>query len=61
MPRVETAIVESDAAPTGMGEPPVPIIVAAAANALSAASGRRVRRLPVRATDVGADAGGKGA
>jgi len=61
MPRVETAIVESDAAPTGMGEPPVPIIVAAAANALSAASGRRVRRLPVRPADVGADAGGKGA
>jgi hypothetical protein len=30
MPRVETAIVDSDAPPTGMGEPPVPIVVAAA-------------------------------
>jgi isoquinoline 1-oxidoreductase beta subunit len=52
MPRVETHIVESDAPPTGMGEPPVPVAVAAIANALSAASGRRVRRLPVRAGDL---------
>jgi isoquinoline 1-oxidoreductase subunit beta len=52
MPRVETHIVESDAAPTGMGEPPVPVTAAAVANALSAASGRRVRRLPVRVPDL---------
>jgi isoquinoline 1-oxidoreductase beta subunit len=61
MPRVETAIVDSDAPPTGMGEPPVPIVVAAAVNAISAASGRRIRRLPVRAADASASAaGGKG-
>jgi len=48
MPRVETHIAVSDAAPTGMGEPPVPVTVAAVVNALSAASGRRVRSLPVR-------------
>ena len=52
MPRVETHIVDSDAPPTGMGEPPVPVAVAAMANALSAASGRRVRKLPVRAADL---------
>ncbi len=52
MPRIETHIVPSDAAPTGMGEPPVPITTAAVANALAAASGRRVRRLPVRADDL---------
>ena len=52
MPKIETHIVPSDAAPTGMGEPPVPITTAAVANALSAASGRRVRRLPVRADDL---------
>ncbi len=51
MPRVETHIVDSDAAPTGMGEPPVPVTTAAVANALSAASGRRVRRLPLRAAE----------
>jgi isoquinoline 1-oxidoreductase subunit beta len=52
MPKVETHIVESDAAPTGTGEPPGPITTAAVANALSAACGRRVRRLPVRANDL---------
>ncbi len=52
MPKVETHIVESDAAPTGSGEPPVPIATAAIANALSAATGRRIRRLPVRAEDL---------
>jgi isoquinoline 1-oxidoreductase beta subunit len=52
MPKVETHIVPSDADPTGSGEPPVPITAAAVANALSAASGRRVRRLPVRADDL---------
>ncbi len=38
--------------PTGTGEPPGPITTAAVANALSAACGRRVRRLPVRANDL---------
>jgi isoquinoline 1-oxidoreductase beta subunit len=52
MPKVETHIVQSDAPPTGSGEPPVPITAAAVANALSAATGRRVRRLPVRAEDL---------
>jgi isoquinoline 1-oxidoreductase subunit beta len=52
MPRVETVIADSDAPPTGMGEPPVPVATAAVANALSAAAGRRVRRLPVRAADL---------
>jgi isoquinoline 1-oxidoreductase beta subunit len=52
MPKIETHIVESDAAPTGSGEPPVPIATAAIANALSAATGRRIRRLPVRPEDL---------
>jgi isoquinoline 1-oxidoreductase beta subunit len=52
MPKVETHVVPSDAAPTGTGEPPVPITAAAVANALSAATGRRVRRLPVRPEDL---------
>jgi isoquinoline 1-oxidoreductase subunit beta len=52
MPKVETYIVPSDAAPTGAGEPPVPVTTAAIANALAAATGRRVRRLPIRAEDV---------
>ena len=52
MPRVETHIVESDAPPSGMGEPPVPVTTAAVANALSSAAGRRIRSLPVRAEDL---------
>ena len=52
MPKVETYIVQSDAAPTGAGEPPVPITTAAVANAISAATGKRVRRLPIRAEDL---------
>ncbi len=52
MPKVETHIVPSEAAPTGTGEPPGPITTAAVANALSAACGRRVRRIPVRANDL---------
>ncbi len=52
MPRVDTFISPSEAAPTGMGEPPVPVTAAAVVNALFAASGRRLRRLPLRAEDL---------
>ncbi len=52
MPKIETHIVPSDAAPTGMGEPPVPVTTAAVVNALSAATGRRLRRIPVHPDDL---------
>jgi isoquinoline 1-oxidoreductase beta subunit len=47
MPRLETTFLESDAAPSGYGEHPVPIIAPAVANAVHAATGRRVRGLPM--------------
>jgi isoquinoline 1-oxidoreductase subunit beta len=47
MPRVETHIVPSTASPTGMGEPPVPPLIPAVTNAYFAATGRRIRRLPL--------------
>ena len=48
MPRIDVHIVDSEAAPSGVGEPAVPVIAPALANALFAATGKRVRRLPVK-------------
>jgi len=47
MPKVEVHIVASAENPTGIGEPGVPPIAAAVANALFAATGRRIRTLPI--------------
>ena len=48
MPKVEVHIVNSAQAPTGVGEPATPVIAPAVANALSAATGQRFSRLPLR-------------
>ena len=47
MPVVETHIVPSKAPPGGFGEHPVPPVAGAVANAVFAATGKRVRRLPI--------------
>jgi isoquinoline 1-oxidoreductase beta subunit len=48
-PAIEIHIVGADAErPFGMGEPPVPPIVPAIANAVFAATGKRIRSLPIR-------------
>ncbi len=47
MPRVEVHIVESEAAPTGVGEPGVPPIAPAVVNAIFAATGKRIYKLPI--------------
>ena len=46
-PLIETHITPSEAPPSGMGEPPYPSVAPAIVNAIYAASGRRVRRLPL--------------
>ena len=47
MPVVEVHIMPSTAAPTGIGEPGVPVIAPAISNAVFAATGRRLRSLPL--------------
>lgn len=47
MPAVETVILDSGASPGGYGEHPVPLVAPAVANAIFAATGRRIRSLPI--------------
>lgn len=52
MPVVEVHAVASEAAPTGIGEPGLPPIAPAVANALFALTGKRVRKLPILPADL---------
>lgn len=52
MPVVEVHIAPSAAAPTGVGEPGTPVIAPAVANAILAATGKPVRRLPFARTNL---------
>ena len=52
MPVVEVYLVESDERPTGIGEMGVPPIAPAVANAVYAATGKRVRHIPIRPEDL---------
>jgi isoquinoline 1-oxidoreductase beta subunit len=50
MPVVETHIVPSSAPPGGFGEHSAPQVATAVANAIFAATGKRVRKLPIPGT-----------
>lgn len=51
MPKVEVHLVQSNEAPGGIGEPGLPPIAPAVANAIFAITRKRIRRLPIGAED----------
>ncbi|MGZ5904996.1 MAG: xanthine dehydrogenase family protein molybdopterin-binding subunit, partial [Reyranella sp.] len=52
MPELDIVLVQSSEQPGGIGEPAVALVAPAVANALFAATGKRVRRLPLSPENI---------
>jgi isoquinoline 1-oxidoreductase beta subunit len=52
MPKVEVHIVKSAAKPTGIGEPGVPPLAPAVANAIAAATGKFLHKMPFNTAEL---------
>ncbi|PYT99505.1 MAG: hypothetical protein DMG38_11625 [Acidobacteria bacterium] len=52
-PPIDVYLVPSSEDPSGIGEPTVPVIAPALCNAIFNATGKRLRRLPIRGEDLG--------
>jgi isoquinoline 1-oxidoreductase beta subunit len=55
MPTIEVHIVPSTSAPTGIGEPGVPPVAPAVANAIAAATGKFLHKMPFNTAELTAD------
>ncbi|HEX7150261.1 MAG TPA: molybdopterin cofactor-binding domain-containing protein [Thermoanaerobaculia bacterium] len=51
-PKINIHIIDSQDPPTGVGEPPTPVVAPALANAIVAAGGPRIREIPFRKSGI---------
>ena len=52
MPQIDVHIIQNNEDPGGVGEPGLPPIAPAIANAVFSATGKRIRKLPIRPKDL---------